>query len=140
MMKLNKILYLVLISVLITTCTSSNINEDENAILESMKQSQEYWNSGDLDGFMHNYWKSDSLKFIGKSGVTYGWQASLDRYKIVIPTGRNRESLLSIFCTWNLWVKTIISRLGNTLKSEPPTPFQDISPYSGKRLTANGKS
>jgi hypothetical protein len=33
------------------------------------------WNRGDLSKrFMDTYWKSDSLMFIGKSGVTYGWQ------------------------------------------------------------------
>ncbi|MCK7558601.1 DUF4440 domain-containing protein [Chitinophaga sedimenti] len=30
---------------------------------------------------MTTYWKSDSLMFIGKNGVTYGWQATLDNYK-----------------------------------------------------------
>ncbi|MBC9910889.1 YybH family protein [Chitinophaga varians] len=39
------------------------------------------WNRGDIDAFMQTYWHSDSLLFIGKNGVTYGWQATLDRYK-----------------------------------------------------------
>lgn len=30
---------------------------------------------------MQGYWQSDSLMFIGKSGVTRGWQATLDNYK-----------------------------------------------------------
>jgi hypothetical protein len=30
---------------------------------------------------METYWKSDSLMFIGKSGITYGWQKTLDNYK-----------------------------------------------------------
>ena len=39
------------------------------------------WNSGDLDAFMQPYWKSDSLMFIGKNGVVWGWQPTLDNYK-----------------------------------------------------------
>jgi ketosteroid isomerase-like protein len=39
------------------------------------------WNDGDLEGFMKGYWKSDSLMFVGKSGITYGWQKTLDNYK-----------------------------------------------------------
>jgi hypothetical protein len=30
---------------------------------------------------MQTYWKSDSLMFIGKSGVVWGWQQTLDNYK-----------------------------------------------------------
>jgi len=39
------------------------------------------WNKGDIDCFMEGYWKSDSLKFIGKNGITYGWQPTLENYK-----------------------------------------------------------
>ena len=91
---MKKIFYLLFLSGLIASCTTSNTNEDKDAIMSSMKQSQDYWNSGDLDGFMHNYWKSDSLKFIGKSGVTYGWQASLDRYKNSYPD-RSKQGVLT---------------------------------------------
>ncbi|MDO9000503.1 nuclear transport factor 2 family protein [Sediminibacterium sp.] len=38
------------------------------------------WNNADINGFMDYYWKSDSLKFIGSKGVTYGWQKTLDNY------------------------------------------------------------
>jgi hypothetical protein len=30
---------------------------------------------------MQTYWKSDSLVFVGKNGVTYGWQHTLDNYR-----------------------------------------------------------
>jgi hypothetical protein len=30
---------------------------------------------------MKTYWKSDSLMFIGKNGVTYGWNNTLNNYK-----------------------------------------------------------
>ena len=41
---------------------------------------QKAWNTGDIKGFMAYYWKSDSLKFIGSKGITYGWQKTLDNY------------------------------------------------------------
>jgi hypothetical protein len=30
---------------------------------------------------MEGYWKSDSLMFIGKNGITYGWEKTLSNYK-----------------------------------------------------------
>ncbi|QEH40073.1 DUF4440 domain-containing protein [Chitinophaga sp. XS-30] len=39
------------------------------------------WNAGDIDGFMATYWQSDSLLFVGKNGVTYGWKGTLANYK-----------------------------------------------------------
>ncbi len=30
---------------------------------------------------MKGYWENDSLMFIGKSGVTYGWTNTLNNYK-----------------------------------------------------------
>ncbi len=46
-----------------------------------MKEQEKSWNSFDIDGFMKHYWKHDSLKFIGKNGITYGWQKTLNNYK-----------------------------------------------------------
>lgn len=46
-----------------------------------MKKQEVAWNKADIEGFMQYYWKSDSLRFIGKSGITYGWQKTLDNYK-----------------------------------------------------------
>jgi ketosteroid isomerase-like protein len=58
-------------------------------VMQLMKTQETAWNRGDIDGFMEHYWKSDSLKFIGKSGITYGWQKTLDNYKKNYPdTGR----------------------------------------------------
>ena len=39
------------------------------------------WNRGEIDNFMNGYWENDSLMFIGKSGVTYGWTNTLNNYK-----------------------------------------------------------
>lgn len=54
---------------------------DEKAIRDVLARQTEAWNRGNLDEFMDGYWKNDSLMFIGKNGVTYGWQNTLDNYK-----------------------------------------------------------
>ena len=50
-------------------------------ILSILKVQDDSWNRGDIDGFMQTYWQNDSLMFIGKFGVTYGWQNTLNNYK-----------------------------------------------------------
>ncbi|MBC7850074.1 MAG: nuclear transport factor 2 family protein, partial [Chitinophagaceae bacterium] len=39
------------------------------------------WNKGNLEEFMKGYWMNDSLMFIGKTGVTYGYNNTLNNYK-----------------------------------------------------------
>ena len=53
----------------------------ETEILNLLSEQTKSWNKGDLEGFMQTYWKSDSLMFIGKNGVKWGWKATLDNYK-----------------------------------------------------------
>jgi len=63
---------------------SSSVFAQSNArenILKTMHLQEKAWNEGNLEAFMEPYWKSDSLMFIGKSGVTYGWQKTLDNYR-----------------------------------------------------------
>ncbi len=55
--------------------------KDEAAIKKVLATQTTAWNSGQIDKFMNGYWQSDSLMFIGKSGVTYGWQKTLENYK-----------------------------------------------------------
>lgn len=49
-------------------------------VAEVMAHQLESWNAADLVGFMMGYWESDSLRFVGSSGVTRGHQATLERY------------------------------------------------------------
>ena len=56
-------------------------SKDEQAIRKVLHTQTEAWNNGNIDEFMRGYWDHDSLKFIGKSGVTYGYKATLERYK-----------------------------------------------------------
>jgi ketosteroid isomerase-like protein len=53
----------------------------ERTIRSILDQQTAAWNRGDLVAFMKGYWKSDSLMYIGKSGVTYGYDRTLDSYR-----------------------------------------------------------
>ncbi|KIC92116.1 DUF4440 domain-containing protein [Flavihumibacter sp. ZG627] len=56
-------------------------SSDETTIRNLLQQQQEDWNRGNIEAFMQGYWKSDSLMFIGSSGVTYGFKNTWERYK-----------------------------------------------------------
>lgn len=56
-------------------------SKDEKAIMKVLDDQNAAWNRGDIDGFMKGYWENDSLMFVGKSGVTYGWTNTLNNYK-----------------------------------------------------------
>jgi len=54
----------------------------ERAIRQIMADQAEAWNRGNLDDFMKaGYWNNDSLVFVGQSGLTYGYNQTLDNYK-----------------------------------------------------------
>jgi ketosteroid isomerase-like protein len=53
----------------------------ERSVRLILDQQTAAWNRGDLEGFMHGYWESDSLMYIGKSGVTYGYASTLASYR-----------------------------------------------------------
>jgi ketosteroid isomerase-like protein len=54
---------------------------DEMEIRNLLTRQNAAWNRGDVDAFMVGYWESDSLMFIGSSGVTYGYKNTLANYK-----------------------------------------------------------
>ena len=71
---------------------SSNL-QDETIIKNKLKNQVDCWNRGDLDGFMVDYWKSDQLIFVGKSGLTYGWEKTLSNYKKNYPSKKEMGEL-----------------------------------------------
>ena len=73
----------------------------ETRIRKILADQEKAWNVANLEEFMQGYWKSDSMMFVGKPGVTYGWQATLDRYKQRYGTstetmGKTRFTLLHL--------------------------------------------
>jgi ketosteroid isomerase-like protein len=55
--------------------------KDADSIKAVLARQQAAWNSGNIDQFMVGYWPSDSLMFIGKNGIKFGYQVTLDNYK-----------------------------------------------------------
>ena len=66
--------------------TQNSIDKDKAQILQVLKTQETAWNNRDFEGFMQGYLNSDSLKFYGRSGLTKGWQNTLDNYKKGYPT------------------------------------------------------
>lgn len=75
----------VLTFVLVLIFSVTVAQKDVQLVKDLMHKQQLAWNSNNLEGFMEYYWKSDSLKFIGSKGLTYGWQKTLDNYKKSYP-------------------------------------------------------
>ncbi len=70
---------------LLITGSLSAQSKNETAILKILAEQTAAWNRGDIKKFMTGYWEDDSLMFIGKSGVTYGWTNTLNNYKKSYP-------------------------------------------------------
>jgi len=70
---------------IISSCSNSNFESNKTAIKEAMDKQAQNWSSGDIEGFMNGYWKSDSLRFLGRRGLTKGWQTTFDNYKKSYP-------------------------------------------------------
>jgi hypothetical protein len=71
---------------LLLSCATSRPSASQRGDISQVLATQTAaWNRGDVTGFMQGYWQSDSLVFIGKSGLTYGWQPTLDNYRRSYP-------------------------------------------------------
>ena len=72
----------ILILVSLTAVSQSKEEKEIRAVLDKQTKS---WNNGNIEEFMTTYWHNDSLMFIGKNGIKWGWQAALDNYKKSYP-------------------------------------------------------
>lgn len=75
---------------LIVACSTEGYEDVSDEIISIMDRQQGAWNAGDMESFMSDYWMSDSLVFIGSSGLNYGWQTTVDNYKKRYP---NKEAM-----------------------------------------------
>jgi len=65
-------------------CSFLNEKAQEKNIAEIeaiMEQQERDWSAGDMEGYMQDYWQSDSLRFMGRQGITYRWQQQLKNYQ-----------------------------------------------------------
>ena len=75
----------VILCLLFSVKIQAQQTKDRQDVLKVLNRQNENWNKGDIKAFMEDYWKSDSLMFIGKAGVIYGWKATLERYLKTYP-------------------------------------------------------
>ena len=75
------------------TVSGQNTADDASEIRSIMAAQEDAWNRADLDAFMEGYWKSDSLRFIGSRGLTFGWEQTLANYKKSYPDAEKMGKL-----------------------------------------------
>jgi hypothetical protein len=89
--KTEKVLSSTLVFIILFLSTSQTIHSqqlsktDKTDIISVLRFQESKWNEGNIDGYMEGYLHSDSLKFITKKGVTYGWENTLQKYKKSYP-------------------------------------------------------
>lgn len=77
-----KKVFLIIIALVVTFPL---VAQDKSEITAILKRQEAHWNNGNIAGFMEDYWKSPELQFIGKNGVTKGWEATHTRYLQTYP-------------------------------------------------------
>jgi ketosteroid isomerase-like protein len=77
---MKKFTLFLLMSISVTALAQTK-DKDETIIRKILDDQTTAWNRGDIENFMQGYWQSDSLLFVGKSGVTNGWKQTLANYK-----------------------------------------------------------
>lgn len=85
--------YLLFFFLCFVTLRSSAQSNGREQILSILREQTEAWNKGDIEGFMKGYWKNDSLMFIGKNGITYGYENTLANYKKSYPDAEKMGKL-----------------------------------------------
>ncbi|HKG69480.1 MAG TPA: hypothetical protein VKA92_11475 [Segetibacter sp.] len=81
----------ILIAALPTQLSAQNA--DETAIRKLLEDQTIAWNKGSIEDFMKGYWQNDSLMFIGKNGVKYGYETTLENYQKNYPDTIGRGKL-----------------------------------------------
>lgn len=72
---------LAILSLFLLSCRPSELGDADRRAIEAMLAQQAVaWNSGDLEGFMASYEKSEALVFTSGGEVRRGWQETHDRY------------------------------------------------------------
>jgi ketosteroid isomerase-like protein len=76
---------IILLITLLAVHSSYAQGKDEQEIRQLLETQVKQWNKGSVAGYMHGYWESDSLLFIGAKGPRYGYTTTLEKYKEAYP-------------------------------------------------------
>lgn len=79
--------HILIITALILTACSAPLDTAaiEADIRETLARQDAAWNRGDIDAFMDDYVKSETLRFASGGNINRGWQATIDGYKARYP-------------------------------------------------------
>jgi hypothetical protein len=95
---MKKLLFLLILVVPMSFSFAQSFAEKE--IRNHMDKSAADWSSGNQEEFMTGYWNNDSVKYVGGSRITYGYQHILNAYKKSFPDtasmGKLRFELLHV--------------------------------------------
>ena len=91
---MKSLLPIFLTAIIFASCSKYDIKQESIAVKQAMENQAKCWNNGDIEGYMNGYWKSDSLRFLGKRGLTKGWQKTLENYKKSYPDKQAMGKLL----------------------------------------------
>lgn len=86
--------------------------KDAQKILEILENQEKAWNNGNINQFMHGYWENDSLVFVGKNGLTYGFKNTLANYKKNYPNKAQMGQLKFTILSMKALGKTFYSIIG----------------------------
>ena len=73
---------ILIIVFLFCSCLSIAQQKEIKELLEKQRLD---WNKGNMTGYMQGYLKSDSLIFVGKTRLYFGWQKNLEMYQKAYP-------------------------------------------------------
>ena len=81
--------YIIGLFLILVACKAEDQKTDGNdkkEIIAVLKAQEKAWSDHHIEEYMKGYWQSDSLKFYGSSGLTFGWDKTLSNYKKRYPT------------------------------------------------------
>ena len=80
-MRLVSLTLLLIFSFACKVKPKQNLSSTDYTSIKAVLDSQVIaWNKGDIRSFMTGYWNSESLRFIGKNGVRYGYKSVESNY------------------------------------------------------------
>ena len=87
---------IIILAFVVSSCSQqeSDPSTSKKEVLAVLMQQQDFWNQGNIKGYMKGYFKSDSLRFASGDHVSYGWQTTLERYLKGYPDKKTMGILL----------------------------------------------
>jgi len=77
-----------------TYSSFGQFNKDFEIIKNLMNEQQTAWNKGNIVSYMQYYWQSDSMMFVSKNGITFGWEQTLKNYQKTYPDQKTMGKLI----------------------------------------------